>query len=57
MEVKLRVNVRKRKKRQNLNAAARDLGTLPTDQIMFDGPQLCLICGPRPILHHRPIIW
>jgi hypothetical protein len=26
---------------QKLTAAARDLGTVPSGQIMFDGPQLC----------------
>jgi hypothetical protein len=35
---------------QNLTAAARDLGTVPSGQIMFDRPQLCPICGPRPVL-------
>jgi hypothetical protein len=27
--------------KQNLTVAARDLGTVPSGQIMFDGPQLC----------------
>jgi hypothetical protein len=39
-----------KKQEQNLNAAARDLGTLPSDQTMFYGPQLRLICGSRPVL-------
>jgi hypothetical protein len=34
----------------NLTAAARDLGTEPSGQLMFDGPQLCPIYGPRPVL-------
>jgi hypothetical protein len=34
----------------NLTAAARDLGTEPRGQLMFDGPQLCPIYGPRPVL-------
>jgi hypothetical protein len=38
--------------KQNLTAAARDLGTVPSGQIMFDGPQSCPICGPRPVLRH-----
>jgi hypothetical protein len=38
--------------KQNLTAAARDLGTVPSGQLMFDGPQLCPICGPRPVLLH-----
>jgi hypothetical protein len=34
----------------NLTPAARDLGTEPSGQLMFDGPQLCPIYGPRPVL-------
>jgi hypothetical protein len=34
----------------NLTAAARDLGTEPSGKLMFDGPQLCPIYGPRPVL-------
>jgi hypothetical protein len=47
---------KKKKKNQtttqehNLTAAARDLGTEPSGQLMFDGPQLCPIYGPRPVL-------
>jgi hypothetical protein len=36
----------------NLTAAARDFGTEPSGQLMFDGPQLCSIYGPRPVLLH-----
>jgi hypothetical protein len=49
---------KKQKKKQtttqehNLTAAARDLGTEPSGQLMFDGPQLCPIYGPRPVLLH-----
>jgi hypothetical protein len=55
---KIKINIKKTKtktKKQttqehNLTAAARDLGTEPSGQLMFDGPQLCPIYGPRPVL-------
>jgi hypothetical protein len=28
-----------------------DLGTEPSGQLMFDGPELCPIYGPRPVLY------
>jgi hypothetical protein len=28
----------------------RDLDTVPSSEIMFDGPQLCPTYGPRPVL-------
>jgi hypothetical protein len=44
-EIKKNKNKQKQKKettqKQNLTAAARDLGTVPSGQIMFDAPQLC----------------
>jgi hypothetical protein len=52
---KKKLNIKKKKKQtttqeHNLTAAARDLGTEPSGQLMFDGPQLCPIYGPRPVL-------
>jgi hypothetical protein len=56
---KKKKNIKKKKKKKtkkqttqehNLTAAARDLGTEPSGQLMFDGPQLCPIYGPRPVL-------
>jgi hypothetical protein len=46
-------NIKKKKlttQEHNLTAAARDLGTEPSGQLMFDGPQLGPIYGPRPVL-------
>jgi hypothetical protein len=49
-------NIKKKKNKQtttqehNLTAAARDLGTKPSSQLMVDEPQLCPIYGPRPVL-------
>jgi hypothetical protein len=52
---KIKKNIKQKKKQtttqeHNLTAAARDLGTDPSGQLMFDGPQLCPIYGPRPVL-------
>jgi hypothetical protein len=56
---KIKINIKKKKKKKkkkqttqehNLTATARDLGTEPSGQLMFDGPQLCPIYGPRPVL-------
>jgi hypothetical protein len=47
---------KKKKKKQTttqehkLTAAARDMGTERSSQLMFDGPQLCPIYGLRPVL-------
>jgi hypothetical protein len=51
---KIKINIKKKNQtttqEHNLTAAARDLGTEPSGQLMFDGPQLCPIYGPRPVL-------
>jgi hypothetical protein len=49
---KINKNKQTATQKQNLTAAAIDLGTVPSGQIMFDGPQLCQICGLRPVLLH-----
>jgi hypothetical protein len=66
---KIKKNIKKKKQKKknnkqtttpehNLTAAATDLGTEPSGELMFDRPQLCQIYGPHlfsPI--YLPLVW